>query len=162
MEGKQILYRGREVRIHLHIDKKRRRMRPELEGDCIILHTPTTDSQELGVALERWLIQQARMIIPVRVMYFQQVTEGKVNDIRIKDQKTRWGSCSSKRNLNFNWRLVMAPPEVLDYVVVHELCHLTHMNHSRDFWNMVGTVMPEYKERKKWLRENQERLMDDV
>ena len=154
MSGKKVLYRGKWYEIQLHIDTNRRRARVDLEEDRMLVHTPSRDAECLREAVERWLIRQAHMILPVRVMHFQQSTGGNVNEIHIKDQKTRWGSCSSKRNLNFNWRLVMAPPEVLDYVVVHELSHLTHMNHSRDFWELVGQVMPEYKQMRKWLREN--------
>lgn len=153
MEEK-IRYRGNWYEIRLDKDTNRRRVRVELDGDIMVLHTPGTEVDFLREGLEAWYIKQAHMIFPVRVMHYQQITGGRVNQIHIRDQKTRWGSCSSLRNLNFNWRLVMAPPEVLDYVVVHELCHLTHMNHSREFWDMVGSVMPEYWERKKWLKEN--------
>lgn len=159
MTQKKVLYRGKWYTLDLRLDTKRRRTRIELEESWVIVHTPSLEKEWLGESLEKWYIRQAHMIFPVRVMHFQQQTGGRVNEIRIKDQKTRWGSCSSLRNLNFSWRLILAPPEVLDYVVVHELCHLTHMNHSRDFWNMVESVMPEYKEHKKWLKENGELLM---
>ncbi len=96
----------------------------------------------------------ARNIFEARVAYFQQFTGGSYNSISIRDQKTRWGSCSGRGNLSFNWRLILAPPEILDYVVVHELCHLTHMNHSKEFWELVGKVLPDYKDRRKWLKEN--------
>jgi predicted metal-dependent hydrolase len=79
--------------------------------------------------------------------------------ITIRSQKTRWGSCSSSGNLNFNCLLLLAPPEVLDYVVVHELCHRKEMNHSPRFWAEVGRVLPDYKKRNKWLKENGSRLM---
>ena len=71
--------------------------------------------------------------------------------IAIREQKTRWGSCSSKDNLNFNWKLIMAPPQVLDYVVIHELCHLIEFNHSPRFWALVERQMPDYGAWKKWL-----------
>ena len=74
------------------------------------------------------------------------------NKIYIRDQKTRWGSCSSKGNLNFNWRLIMAPLFIMDYIVVHELAHLVHPNHSRDFWKLVKKIVPDYKEKKEWLK----------
>lgn len=74
--------------------------------------------------------------------------------ITIRSQKTRWGSCSSKGNLNFNWRLIMAPGEVLDYVVVHELCHLVYMNHSAMFWKLVEEILPDYRKQRQWLKEN--------
>jgi len=76
----------------------------------------------------------------------------------IKDQKTLWASCSGKRNLNFNWRLAAAPPEILDYVVIHELCHLREMNHSKKFWGLVGEACPDYKARKKWLNDHSREL----
>ena len=74
-----------------------------------------------------------------------------VNRIQIRDQRTRWGSCSPGGNLSFNWRLVLAPLEVLDYVVVHEVCHLREANHSRRFWRLVETRRPEWREQKAWL-----------
>lgn len=95
----------------------------------------------------------ARKIFEAKVAYYQQFTGGNYSSITIRDQKTRWGSCSGRGTLSFNWRLILAPPEILDYVVVHELCHLTHMNHSKEFWNLVGSVIPDYKVRRKWLKE---------
>jgi hypothetical protein len=78
--------------------------------------------------------------------------------INIRDQRTRWGSCSTRGTLSFNWRLVMAPPEVLNYVVVHELAHLRVPNHSREFWNLVSQYFPAYKEARLWLKRNAARL----
>ena len=79
------------------------------------------------------------------------VTYGRIT---IRNQKTRWGSCSSDGNLNFNFKLFFLPEHLMDYVVVHELAHRIHMNHSKDFWNMVGRIMPDYKIYKQWLREH--------
>jgi predicted metal-dependent hydrolase len=79
--------------------------------------------------------------------------------IRIGDQRTRWGSCSPAGTLSFNWRLVLAPPEVLDYVVVHELCHLRVPNHSRRFWELVGRRRPSWREQREWLREHGAELL---
>lgn len=76
------------------------------------------------------------------------------NKVFIKDQKTRWGSCSSQGNLNFNYRLVMAPLPVIDYLVTHELAHLAEMNHSKRFWSLVERVCPEYKKHRQWLKEH--------
>ena len=96
----------------------------------------------------------ARKIFEARASYYSQFTGGTYTSISIRDQKTRWGSCSGRGTLSFNWRLILAPPEILDYVVVHELCHLTHMNHSKEFWKLVESVIPDYKIKRKWLKEN--------
>lgn len=104
--------------------------------------------------LVEWYKSHARAIIKERVEVWSQQMQLSYNRIFIKGQKTRWGSCSSLKNLNFNWRLVIAPLPVLDYVVVHELAHLVEMNHSAKFWGMVGTFFPEYRECKDWLKRN--------
>ena len=100
------------------------------------------------------LAEEALKVIPERVEYFAKVIGVTYGKITIRNQKTRWGSCSSKGNLNFNCLLMLAPPEVLDYVVVHELCHRKQMNHSKAFWSEVEKVLPDYKEARKWLKEN--------
>ena len=102
-----------------------------------------TDTQR--IALEKRYITAAKEYFPKRVAHFQQFTGGSYNRITIRDQKTRWGSCSARGTLSFNWRLMLAPPAILDYVVVHELCHLTHMNHSAAFWQNVESVYPDYR-----------------
>lgn len=99
------------------------------------------------------LAEGALKVIPARVEYFAKVIGVTYGKITIRNQKTRWGSCSSKGNLNFNCLLMLAPPEVLDYVVIHELCHRKQMNHSKAFWLEVEKVLPDYKEARKWLKE---------
>ena len=99
------------------------------------------------------LAEEALKVIPERVEYFAKVIGVTYGKITVRNQKTRWGSCSSKGNLNFNCLLMLAPPEVLDYVVVHELCHRKQMNHSKAFWLEVEKVLPDYKEVRKWLKE---------
>lgn len=105
-------------------------------------------------ALEKRFRRAAAEYIPSRVLYYQKLTGGQYARIVIRDQKTRWGSCSSNGTLSFNYRLMLAPPKVLDYVVVHELCHLKHMDHSPAFWQAVEQVLPEYKTQKQWLKEH--------
>ncbi len=108
--------------------------------------------------MEKRYRNAARDVFNAKVAYYHQFTKGTYTSITIRDQKSRWGSCSSRGTLSFNYRLIFAPPKVLEYVVVHELCHLTHMNHSKDFWNMVAQIMPEYKIYKTWLREHGQEL----
>lgn len=100
------------------------------------------------------LARKALEYIPSRVEYYAPIVGVDYNRITIRNQKTRWGSCSSKGNLNFNCFLMMAPPDVIDYVVVHELCHRKQMNHSKEFWDEVASVCPEYKEARNWLKEH--------
>lgn len=100
------------------------------------------------------LCQKALSVIPDKVKYYAEIMEVTYGKITIRNQKTRWGSCSSKGNLNFNCLLMLMPDKVLDYVVVHELCHLKQMNHSKKFWMEVEKYMPDYKSYKKWLNEN--------
>lgn len=113
--------------------------------------------EELGPPLteeEKQLYRKrAQKILPEKTAFYAEklgVTFGKIS---IREQKTRWGSCSSKGNLNFNWRLMLAPDEVIDYVVVHELAHRKEMNHSKAFYQIVESVFPDYKNRQKWLKE---------
>lgn len=115
---------------------------------------PSTPQTTENSALVKRYKEAAAEYFPKRVAYYQTLTGGTYERITIRDQKTRWGSCSSNGTLSFNWRLMLAPPRVLDYVVVHELCHLTYMNHSKDFWSKVEEVMPEYKEYRLWLKNN--------
>lgn len=116
-----------------------------------------TDTQR--AALEQRYIAAAKDYFPKRVAHFHQFTGGSYNRITVRDQKTRWGSCSARGTLSFNWRLMLAPPGILDYVVVHELCHLTHMNHSADFWEKVESIYPDYRTARKWLKDHGNELV---
>ena len=98
-------------------------------------------------------IERAKRIFPERTAYFAKRMGVDYGRITIREQKTRWGSCSSKGNLNFNWKLVLLDPELLDYLVVHELAHRREMNHSAAFWKVVEAELPDYRERRRKLKE---------
>jgi hypothetical protein len=106
----------------------------------------------------RWYKERAFEIISERVKQYSQKYNFTPKQVKISSAKTRWGSCSPNGTLNFTWRLVMAPLEVIDYVVVHELTHLRVKNHSSKFWKAVESIYPEYKKQRKWLKENGEKL----
>ncbi|HAH06730.1 MAG TPA: metal-dependent hydrolase [Elusimicrobia bacterium] len=103
-------------------------------------------------------VNKARLVIAGRVEHYSRIIGVRCKRICIKDQRTLWGSCSGKGNLNFNWRLVLAPPGVIDYVVIHELCHLLEMNHGKKFWTLVNTHCPDHKRQRLWLKQNTEIL----
>ena len=107
----------------------------------------------------RELAGQAKEELPPRAARYAEQMGVRYGRITIRAQKTRWGSCSAKGNLNFNCLLMLAPPEVLDYVVVHELCHRKEMNHSPRFWGEVAKIMPDYKKHEKWLKTEGTKLM---
>ena len=107
----------------------------------------------------RALAQQALEVIPGRVAHYAPLVGVTYGRITIRNQRSRWGSCSSQGNLNFNCLLMLAPPEVLDYVVVHELCHRREMNHSPRFWALVEQVLPDWRQRRQWLKTHGDALM---
>lgn len=107
--------------------------------------TYTDEEREAGKKL-------AKRVLAEKCRRFAQQMGVTYGMISVREQKTRWGSCSTKGNLNFNWKLVLMPEEILDYVVVHELAHRLEMNHSPAFWAQVGYVIPDYRERRAWLK----------
>ena len=100
------------------------------------------------------LAHQAARVIPERVSHFAPLVGVAPGRITVRSQRTRWGSCSANGNLSFNCLLMLCPPEVVDYVVVHELCHRRQMNHSPAFWAEVERILPDYRARKQWLKDN--------
>lgn len=107
----------------------------------------------------RALTEQAKLVLPERAAYFAPLVGVTYGRITIRHQVSRWGSCSTKGNLNFNCLLMLCPPEAADYIVVHELCHRLEMNHSAEFWAHVARVMPEYGVHRRWLREHGAQLI---
>ncbi len=102
----------------------------------------------------RWYKAQAALVLAMRLPALASKHGFKYQQIRISSARTRWGSCSAKGTLSFTWRLVMAPPEVVDYVILHELVHTQIPNHSKDFWARMAALMPDYKKHRLWLKQN--------
>jgi predicted metal-dependent hydrolase len=111
-------------------------------------------------AVVRWYRREARRQIAEVVAREVDRLGLQYRSIGIRDPRTRWGSCSRKGNLSFSWRLAAAPPEILEYVVVHELCHLREPSHQKPFWRLLGTVLPGWQEQARWLREHGQELHD--
>ncbi|EYE87261.1 hypothetical protein Q428_14275, partial [Fervidicella metallireducens AeB] len=136
-----------------------------IDGNKLFIKLPKDkgnifSQQILKTEISEWLKNQAKIILKERVEFLSEKNNLIPNRVVVKEQKTIWGSCSNKRNINLNWRLVMMPIEVIDYVVVHELCHLKHHNHSNNFWSLVKEIMPDYEVKKRWLKENGGRIMN--
>ena len=134
------------------------RQRPALtfDGRCFRLARSTQPKAEQ--AFTRWYRQQALEVMTERVEAAVKQFGFSYQKIRISSARTRWGSCSSRGTLSFTYRLVMAPPDVVDYVILHELVHTQVRNHSRTFWGRVASLMPDYKRRMAWLKKNGQRL----
>ena len=116
------------------------------------------NKEKTNKSLKTWYKNKFKEVAVPRLFYFAEKHNLQVNQVRIKEQKTLWGSCSSRNNINLNFLLIMAPLKVIDYVIIHELAHTIHKNHSVNFWNAVEEIMPNYKEAKRWLKENGYRL----
>lgn len=124
----------------------------QISLDHNILDVPYFDDEAVFRSnLKEWYTHQTRALIEETIYGYANELGVGINRITIRDQRTRWGSCSSLNNLNFNWRLSMAPMEVVQYVMIHEVCHLVHMNHSKQFWGLVETMMPGYEKSRQWL-----------
>lgn len=152
--GDALFYLG-EKRTLTVIREERKRARVVSALNRLILYVPyEADYEYKRKELEKWYRKEAAVVLENKAAGYAQQMHVYFKELHIKDQKSRWGSCSSRGSLNFNWRILMAPKPVCDYVLIHELCHLNHMNHSKDFWQMVERYCPEYKQYKLWLKEN--------
>lgn len=148
-EGAVIMVEGQPHVLHLHDGVGQPEIR---DGEIHLWGRDLGDEETARAILRSALANLALQRIRERLAYYAPKVGGTYYRVTIREQKTRWGSCSSKHNLNFNWKLIMAPPQVLDYVVIHELCHLHEFNHSERFWKLVERQMPEYEAWKKWLK----------
>ncbi|PCI30065.1 hypothetical protein COB55_00720 [Candidatus Wolfebacteria bacterium] len=116
-----------------------------------IVAKPAITLQAITKHNRKFYVEEARVLLEERVMYFSKSHDFYYGDINIKVMKSQWGSCSTKKNLNFNLKLVFLPRDLVDYIVVHELCHLKEMNHGKKFWDLVESILPDYEEREERL-----------
>jgi len=151
--GETFMYLGNTYPLELVKGQKK----PLLLEENFKLAEAVQDNARL--AFERWYRAQARQVLSERVDLYASQYDFQYKRIGITSARTRWGSCSSNGALNFSWRLILTPMETVDYVVVHELVHTVFHNHSKRFWKRVEAIMPDYKERRKWLRKNGQEMM---
>ena len=155
VSGEGALYLGQTYRLDVRSDES---AQVRLDGKYLVCGARHSDLKEL---LRDWFIERAKETILPRVEFYAQRMGASYNAVMISDMKYRWGSCTPRKNLNFNWRLIKAPMHVLDYVIVHELAHILEHNHSPRFWQHVKTQLPSFHEGKAWLKKHGERLEDE-
>ncbi|HOO74246.1 MAG TPA: M48 family metallopeptidase [Tepiditoga sp.] len=148
----EIYIRG--VKKNINIFKKYNKSLFQEKSNSIIIYTVYEDRNNHTEIIKNFLREYSGKYIPKRTEYYKKIIGVNFNKIRIKDQKSRWGSCSSLGNLNFNYKIIQAPDEIIDYVIIHELCHLIEMNHSERFWKNVAKYDPKYITNEKWLKNN--------
>ncbi len=150
-----ILYRGYPTPLRLTADPSlRSRAVIEFRGNFVQIRVPSHVVRIPKNAVSSWLTSEARTLITQRVALLSAEFHLHPKQISIRNQRTRWGSCSTSRTLSFNWRLIMVPADVLDYVIIHELSHIDEPNHSVRFWLLVAARCPAYKKHRLWLKRN--------
>lgn len=149
--GEKFLYLGKTYPIQILPDEDREQDSVHLKNDVLYVHVREHEDERIKQALKRFYYQQCKSLVEGRIRAYQGNFKTKPRGVKISDNKANWGTCDSKYQLTFNWKLAMAPLEVIDYVVVHEMCHMVHLNHERSFWRLVGKILPDYEERQKWL-----------
>ena len=157
-DGLMLPFAGRALMLRLQTGAPDGRFRARMSGDILTLTLPDTAQETIRAALIRWYRHEARSLFAERLALWNATYRFAYGRVSIKEQKSRWGSCSRQGNLNFNWRLLLAPLPVLDYVVIHELCHLKELNHSARFWQLVAVACPAYATHRRWLRHNGQQL----
>lgn len=158
VHGEVFRYLGEDITLNLIQKTRGKRITLSLYETQLDVSLPpdikTDNTEAIQSAVESFYRKQAKSYLPERTYEIANQLGYEVNRVVIKNQKTRWGSCSTNKNINLNLRLMMTPPKAIDYIIIHELCHLTHMNHSRQFWNLVGQHCPDYKQWRKWFKQN--------
>jgi len=155
-EREKLFYRGREYSFRLAVNSAKPGV--AIQDDTLTVTAPDESHETVRQILEKWYRKEAEKHFKARVPLLADLVNRDVVTVSIRSQRTRWGSCSSRNTISLNWRLIMAPDTVSDYVVYHELAHLTHMNHSRAFWQLVEDYCPAYKTAEAWLKAHQQLL----
>jgi hypothetical protein len=130
----------------------------KIEREWILSIPSDWDKEKIIAVLIPHFKSTLKKYLEARIKYYEPKFSKKVKSLTIRNQSTKWGSCSSKQGLNFNYRLIFAPLEIIDYLVVHEMSHLEHMNHSKSYWKKVYTVMSDYEKKDQWLKKNGHKL----
>ncbi|MFW5450040.1 MAG: M48 family metallopeptidase [Methylophagaceae bacterium] len=150
VNGEEVYYLGRRYQLKVLIAAKQT---VKLSHGYLHVQINKKEPAAIRTALKKWYLEHARQQLESRVKQFSKMMQVFPVSIQVREYKARWGSCSSKGHIKFNWKLIMAASDVVDYVVVHELCHLIEHNHSANFWTLVKTILPDYEIQRQWLRQ---------
>ena len=135
------------------------RQKHEVDEESIRLRMSAVEQSSVKQVLENFYRSRAREYLTERTDHYAERMAVEYEKLELRNQRTRWGSCSTGGTISLNWRLIMAPPDVVDYIVAHELAHLTEQHHGREFWQLVGEHIPDYKEKAEWLEQNSAKLV---
>ncbi|HEY8892903.1 MAG TPA: SprT family zinc-dependent metalloprotease [Clostridium sp.] len=152
VNGESFMYLGRNYSLQIELDLNIKNTKVKLFRGKFIVTAPNKNEEDIRKAMEVWYRGRAKEMIGLKVKYYQRFFNIVPTVVKVKEQKKRWASCTSKNELLFNWRCIMAKANALDYIIVHEMCHMYHKNHSKEFWELVASVMPDYEIRKEWLK----------
>lgn len=158
ISGENHLFFGEGYPLHIKNHSLKRPKLAFLYNRFTAFIHPSHNTDTIKKLFHGWYLDQGKKIISQKVDHFSRLINAEYNSIRIKRVSSIWGSCSSKNNLNFNRKLIMAPHKIVDYVVIHEVCHLIHHHHKKPFWDLVARLDPEYKKHVAWLKNNQHLL----
>jgi predicted metal-dependent hydrolase len=153
-DGGEAPYLGEQLDLDVRVEFGRTRPHVRRRGDVLTVKVATRGREAIRDALERWYRREARHEVEHRLDDAVARAGTSYSRLTIRQQRTRWASCSSNGSMSFNWRLLLAPPEILDYVVEHEVAHLEVLDHSPRFWRLVRSRVPDYKQHERWLRRN--------
>ena len=155
IDGEVFKLLGKDLILKLNISDTKKTY---IKNDYIFLdlkNNTKNNKEKIKRELELFFRSFSERILKEKTLIESKKMNLKVKEIKVRSYKNRWGSCSSNGNISYNWKLIMAPERIINYVIIHELCHLIHFNHSSDYWWEVSKELPNYKESKEWLKSNQ-------
>ena len=155
--GEKFLYFGSEYSLKI---KHSNSDNVYLDNNIMIVEVRNNSKAEhIRNMLNNWYIVESKKYLIKTTNYYEVLIGVSVNKLIFGKYKSKWGSCNSKKTISYDWRIIMAPLEVIHYLIIHELCHIKHLNHSNDFWKTVEKYMANYKLQKKWLKTNSSKLI---
>ena len=159
IDNDKFYFRGDEYRLSLILERKEA---VKIEGGLLLVSY--VDDKSIGRdtikrLLEDWYLKESIKILKARTEELAQQMRVQPYEITVKNYKSKWGSCTSNNKISYNWRIIMAPDDIVDYLIVHELSHIIEPNHSKNFWYQVGNYCKDFQKKRKWLRENGHKLV---